>query len=318
MDLNPDITRHPLPPERSLVPVSTWSGVSWGAILAGLVSAVAFQVLFMMLGAGLGFAIYSPLTDSNPISELATGAIVIQGVSAVFSLWLGGWIAGRFAPVPHRSRGWLYGLSVWCSTTVAGVLFVSAGAGWALGDLSKIVGGGLSLAAKPAAAAAGGLADMAKDALKQRTDTVASFTEEALGRLSANPPPSSISARAKREVGLALGRFFNPAVPGNAGDRAAVVKALTDNLRVSQSDAETMVGEWSASFERLKADLAAAKDDAELKAKEVAEKAANTLSIFSLGAFVAFTLGAVSASCGGRTGAKVATEHDSRVTLSNL
>ena len=42
------------------------SSVSWGAILAGTRAALALQVLFMMLGAGLGFAIYSPLTEENP------------------------------------------------------------------------------------------------------------------------------------------------------------------------------------------------------------------------------------------------------------
>ena len=77
--------------------------VSWAAIFAGLSAALALQVLFMLLGAGLGFAIYSPLTDSNPVTELGTGAMIIQGISAVLSLWLGGWVAGRFTPACARA-----------------------------------------------------------------------------------------------------------------------------------------------------------------------------------------------------------------------
>ena len=46
----------------------------------------------MMLGAGLGFAIYSPLADANPIADLGKGAVIIEGISAVFSLWFGCWI----------------------------------------------------------------------------------------------------------------------------------------------------------------------------------------------------------------------------------
>ena len=114
--------------------------VSWAAILAGTSAAVALQVLFMLLGAGLGFAMYSPLTETNPIADLGTGAIVIQGLSAVLSLWFGGWVAGRFTPVGLRSTGWLHGFLVWCAATVAGVLLVSFGAGWIMGDLSKLVG----------------------------------------------------------------------------------------------------------------------------------------------------------------------------------
>lgn len=284
--------------------------VSWGAILAGTSAAVALQVLFMMLGAGLGFAIYSPLTDTNPISELGTGAVIIQGISAVFSLWFGGWVAGRFSPVGMRSTGWLHGFSVWCAATVAGILFVSLGAGWALGDLSKLVGGGLSLAGKPAAAIAGGATDLAKDALKQSTDTLASFTDEAVD----SRPAGTAKIRAKREVGMAVARLFNPLQQANAADnRAAVVKALVDHAGVSQADAERTVTEWMATYERLKADLAAAKNDAETKAREVADKASKALALFSLAAFVGFLLGAIAASHGGAHGAATALRHENRL-----
>jgi hypothetical protein len=60
----------------------------------------------MLLGAGLGLAIYSPVTDANPISDLGKGAVIIHGISAVLSLWFGGWVAGRFSDVGHRgARG---------------------------------------------------------------------------------------------------------------------------------------------------------------------------------------------------------------------
>jgi hypothetical protein len=81
--------------------------VSWGAISAGIAAALAMQVLFMLLGAGLGFAIYTPLTDANPIANLGAGALVVQGISAVFSLWFGGWVAGRFTPTGTHATGWL-------------------------------------------------------------------------------------------------------------------------------------------------------------------------------------------------------------------
>lgn len=292
--------------------------VSWGAILAGLTAALALQVLFMLLGAGLGFALYSPLTDANPVAELGKGAVIIQGLSAVFSLWLGGWVAGRFTPARVRLTGTLHGFCVWCAATVAGVLLVAGGAGWALGDLSKLVGGGLSLAGKPAAAMAGGAADMAKDALKQSGDVLTSFTDEATGRRPANAAPAG-GIRAKREVGLAVARLFNPA---NAGDltanRAAVVKALVDDAGMSEADADRMVTDWTATYEKLKSDLAAAKSQAEAKARAAADAAAKALAIFSLCAFVGFVLGALAAACGGAFGAKCARRCEIRAELSEI
>lgn len=309
-------TMSSFPTSSSAVPFETAPTVSslrptlsWGAVFGGLTAALALQVLFMMLGAGLGFAIYTPLTDENPVADLGTGAVVVQGVSAVFSLWFGGWIAGRFAPIGARFAGWLHGFIVWCAATVAGVIIVSGGAGWALGDLSKLVGGGLSLAGKPAAAAADGATSVAKDALKQSGDTISSFVDEAAGRVSSTSNPAG-NIRAKREVGLAAARMFNPVGQSNpAENRAALVKALVDNTGMNETEADRAVTNWSASYDRLKADLAAAKAQAEAKAREAADKAANALSIFSFCAFFAFTLGAGAAACGGHLGAKVARRH---------
>lgn len=285
--------------------------VSWGSIFAGVSAALAMQVLFMLLGAGLGFAIYSPLTDASPIANLGAGALIVQGISAVFSLWFGGWVAGRFTPAGVRSTGWLHGFSVWCAATVAGVLFVSAGAGWAMGDLSKIVGGGLSMAGKPAAALAGGAADMAKDALKQSSDTLASFTKEALANRPADSAKSD-AVRAEREIGTAVARLFNPAQQANAVDnRAAVVKALVASAGMSEADANKAVTDWTTAYEGLKADLAAAKNDAEIKAREAADQVAKALALFSLGAFVAFAMSGFAASLGGHQGAQCAFRQDS-------
>lgn len=288
---------------------------SWGAVFAGLTAATAFQVLFMMLGAGLGFAIYSPLTDENPIADLGKGAIIIQGVSAVFSLWFGGWIAGRFTPVGARRSGGLHGLVVWCAATVAGVMVVSTGAGWALGDLSKLVGGGLSLAGKPAAAIAGGATDAVKDAVKKNTDTLSSFVDEAVGSRTSNATPAA-TTRAKREIAFALGRLFKPGQTGDvAANREAAVKVLVETGGINRADAERMISEWTDSYNRLKADLETAKNEAEAKARVAADKAADALALFSLASFVAFVIGAISASCGGRHGAKCATRCETRADV---
>jgi hypothetical protein len=283
--------------------------LSWGAILAGLTAALALQVLFMLLGAGLGFALYTPVTDANPISDLGTGAVVIHGISAVFSLWFGGWVAGRFAPRNSRT-GWLHGFLVWCAATVAGVVIVTAGAGWALGDLSKLVGGGLSLAGKPAAAAVGSAGNLAKDAAKKSTDTIASFVDEAAGNPPAGTTPGA-TIRRKREVGLAATRFFAPGQEANTtANRAALVKALSDNGNMSEADADKMVTEWTDSYNQLKADATAAKNEAEAKARQAAEEAAHTLTVFSLCAFVAFLIGAIAATWGGCHGACRARKDD--------
>ena len=295
------------------------SSVSWGAIFAGLTAALALQVLLMMLGAGLGFAIYSPLTDENPVADLGTGAMVVQGLSAVVALWFGGWVAGRLTPVFARNTGYLHGFSVWCAATVSGVLIVALGAGWVLGDLSKIVGGGLSLAGKPAAALAGGAGDLAKEALQKSGDTLASFSDEALGARpnSPNAPTSAATIRGKRELGFALARYFTPVSESEtdrSATRGALQKAIVDASGLNENEADRMIADWTASYERLRADLSAAKEAAAAKARAVADEAADKLSVLSLCTFAAFLIGAISAGLGGRHGARCATMADEKLS----
>jgi hypothetical protein len=271
---------------------------------------MALQVLFMMLGAGLGFALYHPITSDSPVEDLGKGGVIIQGVSAVFSLWFGGWVAGRFTPLASRAAGGLHGFLVWCAATVAGVLVVSLGAGWMIGDLAKVVGGGLSAAGKPAAAAVGAGADLAKEGAKQSSDLLTSFTDQVLANQPADTNKATTVA-AKREVSLAVARLFNPLQKEKMTEnKAALTRVLVEQAGLTQEDADRLVREWTESYNRLSADLAEAKNAAEEKARVAADKAANVMAVFSLGAFVAFVLGAISAVCGGRHGATVAFKYD--------
>ena len=283
----------------------------WGAILAGAVAALALQIVLMMLGAGLGFAMYNPITSDSPIAGLSAGAAVIQGITAVVSLWFGGWIAGRFLGRAGQRVGCLHGLMVWCLATVLTIGLVSTGAGWALGDLSKIVGGGLSMAGKPVAAAATGLTAMAKESMDRNDGMLSSFLDESMGNNAANTN-STTAIRSKREIGFAIAHLFTMGETNQtmmASNQEMLVTALVNDGGMSQADASKMVDDWKASYQKLKADLDAAKEAAEMRARELAEKTAESLSVLSLCYFVAFVLGAVVAIMGGKSGGACAYKH---------
>ena len=289
-------------------PFASRSHVSWGAIFAGATAAVALQVLFMMLGAGLGLSIYSPITEQNPVSNFSVGALVIHSIGALIALALGGWVAGRFSPVHTRATGWLHGFCVWCTATVAGVIMVASGASAMLGGVVKVAEGGLSMVGESATAVAKG----ATEAAEQSGVTLKSFADEAVGNLP-NDGPAGEKVRATREVSLALGRLFNPVQNGDSvANRTAVVRALVDHAKMSEAEANRAVTEWTTTFERVKADLGAAKAHAEKEAREAADAAANALAKFSLLSFFAFLLGALLATGGGHLGAKSATNCDTK------
>jgi hypothetical protein len=286
----------------------------WGAIFAGAVAALALQIVLMMFGAGLGLAIYNPISNDSPVASFGAGAAVVQGLSAVIALWAGGWVAGRFLGRAGLKTGGLHGFMVWSLATVIAIIALSTGAGWALGDLSKIVGGGLSIAGKPAAAA-GGLTEMAKNALDRNRSMLASFLDEGLANRPSGKTPAD-AIRAKRDIGFAVTRLFTASDAAMAENQKALITVLVDEQGMTEADARKMVEGWSASYEKLKADLDATKEAIAQRARELAEKTATALSILSLCYFAAFVLGAVFACLGGKHGGACASKRADSELLS--
>src|ERR1700745_3453288 len=72
------------------------SAVSWAAVIAGGVAAVAIKLLLVALGAGIGLSSVSPWTSANPS---ATTFTLLAAIWLIIVQWLssglGGYLAGR-------------------------------------------------------------------------------------------------------------------------------------------------------------------------------------------------------------------------------
>ena len=289
------------------------SKLRWGAILAGTTAALAIQIVLMMLGAGLGLAMFNPTSNDHAIASFGTGAAVIQGIAAVLSLWGGGWMAGRFMRNAGERSGRLHGFMVWCVATVVAVALLSTGAGWALGGLGKIVAGGFAMAGKPAV---DGMSELAKNSVDRNQTLLASFTDEALSNPPAGKTPAD-NLRARRDLAYAVHKLFTAEEGVLAANRNAVVTLLVQHEGLTEADASRMVDGWVTSYQTVKADANAAMQAMETKAKQAGEESAGVLSVLSLSYFAAFMLGAMAACHGGTHGAQCAGRHHGKATVSH-
>jgi hypothetical protein len=114
------------PPE---VYPSTISRISWGAIFAGTVVAFVAQILFTLLGLAIGLTIVEPMTGQAPWEGVGIGAGIWWVVTALISLFLGGWTAGRLAGMPLRQDAMLHGVVVWGLITFVSLFFAISGVG---------------------------------------------------------------------------------------------------------------------------------------------------------------------------------------------
>jgi hypothetical protein len=293
------------------VPVSSRAAVvvptralSWGAIFAGSFTALASHLLLTLASMGLGLQSMEPLTEGDAVSRLAMTAGISWTVSALISLWIGGWVAGRFADVGNHSVGRLHGLAVWSLATVVTYLSFTVDAGLMAMGASKLAGAGIAAVGKAAEAAAPGASDAFQTFTKSNGGIVSSFLDEVTpadaGRNGATNP-----AKARREIGWAAYRFFSEdggvRSPENQAELAQTIAQTTGR---SEADSQRIVGEWVTSYDQAKQELETTKQHAADKLRAAAEKTKDAATTAALWTFVAFLVGLASAVWGGHAGAK--------------
>ncbi len=89
--------------------VSVRSRISWGAIMAGSVLALALYFLLTLLGGAIGFSI----SDKTSAQTLGTAAAVWAIVVTAICLFVGGFIASQLTVGENKQEAALYGLMVW-------------------------------------------------------------------------------------------------------------------------------------------------------------------------------------------------------------
>src|SRR5438270_9323152 len=105
--------------------------ISWGAIFAGAIIALAAQFVLTLIGMAIGLATVSPATGSTPSgTALGVGATVWLLLSSLVSLFIGGYIAGRFG---GTFNGWLHGLATWGLVTLSTIMLLTTAAGALIG-----------------------------------------------------------------------------------------------------------------------------------------------------------------------------------------
>lgn len=115
-------------------------GIAWSAIVAGSLVALAVGLVLAILALGLGLGAVDVVSGDDADAGTITGAVGIWWtVSALLSLFVGGWVAGRIAGGPFAPGGVFLGILVWALVTLASLYILTTG-------VSTILGGPLAVA----------------------------------------------------------------------------------------------------------------------------------------------------------------------------
>ena len=267
MAMQPLSDRHPAAvASASDVVVSSSSGLSWAAIIAGAVAAAATSAIMLATGSGIGFAALSPSAPvGSTTAALAVGTVVWLIITQWMASGVGGYLAGRL-----RTR-WpgTHGHEVFFRDTAHGFL------AWALATLVAAAVIATSAATTLGAGMTGAI---------QNTPSVTPFgydTDRLFRNTGAVLPASNADARMQAERILATG-MVNDAVPPD--DAAYLGQLVVQQTGVSAVESQRRVEVVIAREQEVRAKA--------IQAAEAARKAAARLSIFTalsmlIGAFIA-------------------------------
>jgi hypothetical protein len=122
--------------------------ISWAAVIAAVILALALQLVLNMIGAGFGSSAIDPLQGETPdATTFSIAAGIWMVVSSLFALFAGGWLASYLAGVTRDEDGTLHGLVTWGLSTVFVVLFLMTVFGSLLGSTLNGLGYGAATVA---------------------------------------------------------------------------------------------------------------------------------------------------------------------------
>ncbi|WP_207482380.1 hypothetical protein [Arenibaculum pallidiluteum] len=266
------------------VTTGTHRRVSWGALFAGVVLALALQLLLSLLGVGVGLSTIDPTQAGGTpaASSLGIGAGIWWTLSYMVSLAAGGYVAARLAGVVVKGDGMIHGVLTWALALMVSAYLLTS----ALGTVASRTAGMLGSVAGTATEALQQAAPQATSALPS-ADRLRTLAGDLL-----RPGDQPQGGDAQSRMMDALGRI----VTGGAGAQQAREEAITviaEQARVGRDVAAQRVQQVEDQVRQLRGQAAGA-----------AGATTDTLSAAGIGGFVALVLGALAALFGGRAGTR--------------
>ena len=308
---------------------AAWSGVSWSAVIAGALTAIAVSFIIISLGSGIGMELISPYSYSASAS--ASTMTVIGAVWLVFAQAVGfatgGYVAGRMrrSPAPLHSdevkfRDGANGLVVWAIGVVI-TFFVLVTVVGKVGSATGSAAAGIGSTAVGIAGATSQSpsVDYFSDALLRPNPQNGANGQNAANGANAGGAATPTPASGNDANGATAGQ---PNGAGARAQQAQVNRILITSLSTNglSNDDRTYLAQLVAARTGVSQDEAQRRVDAVInqmkqdatQAAETARKAAAYLSFWT---FMSLLFGAVCATLGGVLGGELRDEFATRTTV---
>ncbi|UAJ10102.1 hypothetical protein [Polymorphobacter megasporae] len=221
--------------------------LSWGAIFAGVVIAVAVQLVLGILGAGIGLTMVDPVNGTTPgAAGFGIGAGIYWLVTTIVALGAGGYAAARVAGVHERFDALVHGLVVWGVTLIMTLYLLTSAVG-------GIIGGGFRTVSALASAAGTTVSAAAPKAASLAGIDEGDVRNEAAAYLSPAPsdPAQMTSEQAQKEIARQLPDLARGGSTG-AQAESRIVDIVAAQRKISHAEAQAQVTRAKQQFVQTK------------------------------------------------------------------
>ncbi|EXJ23361.1 hypothetical protein ADIAL_1166 [Alkalibacterium sp. AK22] len=319
--------------------------LSWGAIIAGVVTITALLIMFTFVGSAIGLGVVEP-TSNDPFEGVGIGLAIWTVLAFVLAFFGGGFVAG----ITSRRVGIVHGFLTWATSLIALVIMVSYIASGVFSLAGSVLGG----VARGAGTVAESTIDITGSALGTAFDNVADEagtvdTEELqndinevledtdIPELQPDYIEGQIEAATDDIVEAGQAILTNPEEAdailddllnslqeraetiGEAADEEAIANAIEENTDLTQAESEEAAQNVVETYETTAAEaeeiitnLQAEVDNLQVEveqtiqdARVTAEEATDAGSRYSIWAFVAILLSLVLTSFAGLLGSNL-------------
>jgi len=112
--------------------------ISWGAIFAGTVVALAVQLLLSLLGIGIGASSIDPY-QQNPGKGFGIGAGLWFLISSLVAMYAGACVAGRLSGASRTDDRALHGVITWAVATLFTIFLLTTAVGGVIGGAAGLM-----------------------------------------------------------------------------------------------------------------------------------------------------------------------------------
>jgi len=257
------------------------SRISWGAVLAGAVVAVATSILLSLLGAAMGAGSIRPLdATSTELAHYGTGAAIWQIINLALSMAFGGYVAARLSGTHSHLDGELHGVTMWGVAVLLGSVLLAH----ALSGLAGIVGQSAGSVVSRAVGDAGTISGA----------TVVDRLEQSL---SNSGDPTTMN---RDQIGAEIATLVRTSVVNGSlsdSDRNRLVALVAAQFGITNDEAARRVT-------RMENDVRTTLTQAEQKASAAADDMAHDAAAAARALFTALVLGLLGALVGSWIGTR--------------